>query len=284
MKKIKLILLLILSIILVGCAKSDIEVFRFANHEIELKVGEEAILSLIYGEYSEDSEVKYTLSEEGIISLNGNIVTGLQVGKATVHATIDGIKYANVVVKVVQEQISLIKINSEGNFFQQEGSMQLSVSVFPENLSHDVIWSIEDSQWGNANAAEIDEEGLLIVNDATTPTKLIVVAQSKFDPNMRCKKAFYIKYRPTETIIISTVNNITQVSADGTLELKISAYPESSTENIKIESSKPSLLWLDESNKLKAAKKDDIQKTEIVIITCTSWDGVKSSIRIMVKK
>lgn len=79
MKKIKLILLLVLGLILAGCAKSNIEVFRFVNHEIEITVGEEAILELIYGEYDEDSVVLYEFEDkEGVISLDGNVVTGLK--------------------------------------------------------------------------------------------------------------------------------------------------------------------------------------------------------------
>ena len=114
MKKIKLILLLVLGLILAGCAKSNIEVFRFVNHEIEITVGEEAILELIYGEYDEDSVVLYEFEDkEGVISLDGNVVTGLKVGEVTIRATIDQVKYDEVIVRVVQEQISSMKINAE---------------------------------------------------------------------------------------------------------------------------------------------------------------------------
>ena len=278
MKKIKLILLLVLGLILAGCAKSNIEVFRFVNHEIEITVGEETILELIYGEYDEDSVVLYEFEDkEGVISLDGNVVTGLKVGEVTIRATIDQVKYDEVIVRVVQEQISSMKINAESNYFPEEGSIQLSVSVLPDYLPTDVDWSIENP----GNIAEIDDEGLLTINDASNPAKIIVVAKSKYDKTITCKKAFYVKYPPTEKVEIKIEDNKTQVKSGETIQYIIEVSPLSNIENIKVESSKPDILSVEAENQLIAQA---VQKTEIVVITCTTWDGEKASVRVSIVK
>jgi len=282
MKRIKMFILLFFSIALVGCAQSNIEVFRFVNHEIEIKVGEEAILNLIYGEYSEDSEVQYTLSDDNdddIVELNDGVVIGLQVGEVTIRATIDGIKEARMIVRVLQEEITYMKINADNDHFENEGSMQLSVDVYPSHLSNDVIWEIEENE-ANENIAEISEDGLLTVKNVSEPAKIVVVAKSNFDPKILCKKAFYVKYLPTEVLNIKA--NTNQLAANGSLNLFVTAHPITSMENLKIETNKPDILWVEENFTLKAV--DQISRTEVVIITCTTWDGAESTFRVTVRK
>ncbi|HHZ17880.1 MAG TPA: hypothetical protein GX390_01185 [Acholeplasmataceae bacterium] len=278
MKKIRLVLLLVLGLILAGCAKSNIEVFRFVNHELELKIGEEVILNLIYGEYSEDSEVKYILSEDGIIALNGNVATGLAVGEVTVRATIDDVKFAKVIIRVVQDQISSMQINADNNYFPDAGSKQLSISVNPDNLPTDVTWSLENA----TDIAEISVDGVLTVMDATNSAKITVVAQSTFDPTMVCKKVFYIKNMPTESVTIMIKDNKTQIKPGDTIEYIVEASPESSEVNYTIESSKPDILSILPENKLQASS--SVSGTEIVVITCTTWDGEKATVRVAIKK
>jgi len=281
MKKIKLIILLLFSIVLVSCGQSNIEVFQFATHEIELKVDDEAALDLIYGEYSQDSEVKYSMSKTGIVTLQDNLVTALAVGQVVIKATIDEIKYASIIIIVKQEDLIAMEIKSETNYFPTEGTMQLTVKVVPNTVSDDVVWSLEGDE---SSIAEISENGLLTINDASNPAKIIVVATSKYATTMLCKKAFYIKNEPTSSISIKAKDGIAEINGGGTVEFIVTASPETSLENYVIKSSKPEVFFLESETKFKAITKEELQRTEVVVITCTSWDGVEATIRVLIKK
>lgn len=282
MKKIRLILILIIGLFLVGCSGSTTEIFRFTSHEIEISVGEEEILTLIYGEYSKDSVVQYSLSKTGIVTLEDNIVTGVSVGVVEVIATIDNEKKAKLIIRVVQEDIVAMEILSDTNYFPDTGSVQLLVNIVPDTIPAGVIWSLEDTDLENEDAVSISENGLLTVSDVSVKAKIIVVATAVYDNNVKCKKAFYIKNQPTQSVTVKTESGLAQMTSGGEITLIIHSEPDEGLEDYKIESNKPDILSVLEGNKLKAAS--SLTKTEIVIVTVTSWDGVTGVIRIEIKK
>lgn len=206
MKKLKIILILLMGIILVGCTKDSIEVFRFVNHEIIIEVGQQTTIDLIYGEYATNSNVNFYIDQDDIISLEDNVVTGIAAGEVKITATIDYEKYAYMIVKVINTPISSMKINTPKNvnYVYANESLNLTVKVNPEKVSNEVTWSLENNTRNGKIIASISETGELKglkgeQNDPNYPKEgvpIIVVATSKIDPIMSAKREIYVKYRP----------------------------------------------------------------------------------------
>lgn len=287
MKKINLLLIFILGFLLIGCKATDIDVFRFVNHEITIQVGDDAVLNLIYGEYDEDEEVIYTLSKEGIITLSGNTATAISAGEVTVTATIDGIKTTKIIVTVINEPINSMSITSASNV-TVGSSIQLSVSVLPSHLSNEVTWSIEDSAQSNQDAATISTSGLLTgVIGATTKAELtaggkriIVVATSKVDPSMNVKKTIFVKYQPTTSITLATAESVTTMETNETLQIVANILPINACSVLTYTSSNTAVVTV--SNTGLISVPEGSTNYETATITATALDNVVGTIDITV--
>lgn len=194
MKRIKLIYLLILGLILVGCSSGpSIEIFRFASHENTVQVGESVNLDLIMGEYPEDSEIEYEISADDIITFEDGVATGLQVGKVTVKATVDSVKYATTIVEVTREPMDGMRIIAPGdtNTITLNESLFLQVQVYPDKFANDVTWKIEIGE----DIAQITSGGLLRIFPGTNINgrRIRVVATSLVDPEMAAKRDFFVE-------------------------------------------------------------------------------------------
>lgn len=286
-KKLNMLFIIILGAFLVGCKTTNIDVFRFVNHEMTIQVGESHVLNLIYGEYKEDSTVLFSLSEDGIISLDENTATGLKAGEVTVTATIDGIKTTKIILHVVNEPISSMSITGP-NQVQVGSSIQLSASVLPDHLSNEVTWSIEDSTQSKASAASISPTGLLTgIAGAQTKAehtaggaKIIVVATSNIDPIMSVKKIVYVKYVPTTSITLATVGNKTTIAVDATLQLVPTILPANACPIVTYTSSDNTVLTVN-ANGLIGVPTGSV-KYETATITATSFENVVGTIDITV--
>lgn len=287
MKKINLFLIFILGFLLIGCKATDIDVFRFVNHEITIQVGDDAVLNLIYGEYDEDEEVIYTLSKEGIITLSGNTATAISAGEVTVTATIDGIKTTKIIVTVINEPINSMSITSASNVMVGS-SIQLSVSVLPSHLSNEVTWSIEDSAQSNKNAATISTSGLLTgAIGATTKAELtaggkriIVVATSKVDPSMNVKKTIFVKYQPTTSINLTTAELVTTLETNETLQIVANILPVNACPVLTYTSSNTAVVTVSSTGLISVP--EGSTNYETATITATALDNVVGTIDITV--
>ncbi|HOH17703.1 MAG TPA: Ig-like domain-containing protein [Bacilli bacterium] len=287
MKKLNIFLITILGFLLVGCKATDIDVFRFVNHEITIQVGDDAVLNLIYGEYDADDEVTYTLSKEGIIVLFRNTATGIAPGEVTVTATIDGIKKTNIIVTVINEPINSMSISSAA-FVTVGTPIQLAVSVLPSHLSNEVTWSIEDSVQSDVEAATVSPSGLLSgVIGATTKAELtaggkqiVVVATSKVDPLMSVKKTILVKYQPTTKVTLSTAGGKTTMGVTDTLQLVATILPAHACPVLTYTSSNTSVVTVSNTGLVSVPENSTNYKT--TTITATSLDNVVGTIDITV--
>ena len=235
MKKIKIIYLFLLALLLVGCGKSvNIEIFRFVNHENKIQVGEEVSLELIMGEYAEDSEVKYTLSNPDIISFENGIATGLKVGETVVKATVDNFKFATTKVIVTREPVDALQILSSTNIIYIDQTLQLDTKIFPSHFSKAVTWSIEIGD----DVATISATGLITPKRAEKDAaefnaggaKVRVVATSVEDSTVVAKKDFYVKNRQTTLVTITAPENktefiLSEINPGESIELTVGKLP-----------------------------------------------------------
>ncbi|MGD9605142.1 MAG: Ig-like domain-containing protein [Bacilli bacterium] len=287
MKKFNILVITILGILLVGCKATDIDVFRFVNHEITIQVGDDAVLNLIYGEYDEDEVVIYTLSEEGIITLNDNTATGIAAGEVTVTATIDGIKTTKIIVTVVNEPINSMSITSLNNVLVGS-TIQLTVSVLPSHLSNEVTWAIEDSEQSDINAATISQSGVLtgVIGAETKEEltaggkKIIVVATSKVDSTMSVKKTIFVKYAPTTTINLTSEGGKTTIEGTETLQIQAAILPANACQVLTYTSSDTSVLVVSATGLVSIP--EGSTNYEIATITAKSLDNIVGTIDITV--
>jgi hypothetical protein len=251
MKKIRIMLLLTAVLLAAGCAKSNIEVFRFVNQSVVIQNGQSEVLQLIFGEYNTDSEVTYTLSEQDIIILNGNTATAINPGEVTVTATIDNVKFARMYIKVINEPLSGMKINGP-DILTVGNSATLTVDVFPPYLQKDVVWSIEDSEFSDKTGATITANGVVTaLRGADTAAeqnaegvKVIVVATSIYDPTMSVKKLIKIQYKPTLTVSFKQ-GSVISMNIGDTLQLEVQVTPINAAHTFTFTSKAPGTAEVD---------------------------------------
>lgn len=257
MKKFKIIIILLMGIILVGCKNNNIEVFRFVNHEIEIEIGDQVALDLIYGEYSKSAEVHYTLDSDDIITLDGTIATGIAAGEVKITATIDYEKYAYMIVRVVNPLVYSMKMiapDNRSSIFVNE-QLQLSVSVVPNTISKDVVWSLENNIRDDQEIAKITEDGKLTglkgeqtdIDYRKGGVPIIVVATSKADPLMSVKKEIFVKYRPTSTVSLAAVDDKTEINLGETVQLTVTIFPVDANKKVTFTSRNEEILLVDEN-------------------------------------
>lgn len=286
MKKLKIFYLLVLGLLLAGCTDANkIEIFRFVNHENEIYVDDTIKLDLIYGEYSTDSKVTYTLSEEGIIELVGNEAKGLVAGEVQVTATIDNVKFARTTIIVRNRPLDGMQITSSKttNIVYIGETVQFNIIVFPKEFLTTVTWSLE----GKKDAATIDQNGLFTpkIGEQTTAelnaggVKITVVAKSKTDPNMIAKREVFIRYRPTQSITLSTKDNINEIYYGESLELNPNITPENANKLVTYTSSDVKVAVVNEYG-IVTTPEEPIEGE--VTITAKTLDGKTATITIVV--
>lgn len=286
MKKLQILLLVALTIILAGCSRKNLEVFRFVNHEINIYVGKQEAIDLVYGEYKKDSEVIYTFSEEGIIELNDNLVTALMVGRVEIAATIDNKKFAKMIVNVIPEPIASMKINSPDTVIVGQ-TINFTVSVLPSHLSNEVIWSIETSP--NSNSAQLVQVG----NNATLKgligeknasefndggAKVTVIATSVYDPTMSAKKDIRVKYPATTSVSVAAPTN--ELVLGETLQLNVTINPAIACPVVTYQSNRPTFATVSSTGLVSTPA----NSTNVgdVIITVRSLDNKSTTITITI--
>jgi hypothetical protein len=257
MKKFKFGFLFLLSLLLFGCtAKKNTEIFRFVNNKYEIYVGESIDLVLVLGPYSEDSVVKYTVSEEGIIELENGIATGLKEGSVEVKATINDEASDTTEVIVKKAEIDGLQILSDKNVVYVGQSLQLDTRIFPSTFSKSVKWEIENNT--DNPAAEITANGLLKAlrgeeteeEIAAGGIKIRVVATSLENAKVQAKKEFIIKYKDLDTFKLTAPNNKTEFTFEElesieSIQLALDQTPNSYPV-ISYESSDNTIVLVDE--------------------------------------
>lgn len=263
-KRIALFLIFAIALILTGCAKTnERDVFRFEAHQLELGLNESIELKLIMGSISEDEEIEYTLSEEGIITLEDNIATGINVGLVKVTAKVKNnpTTKATVEITVKDEKLSALKINGDSSV-EVTGSLTLSVETIPSNISNEVVWSSS-----NEEIAKVDQNGKVTTYK---PGKVSIKATSKYDPTLSALKEIDVLYKAGEELLLSFTKGDENVVLGTTSVLEAKVLPELANQTV---------VWTS-SNEAIAKVVDGVitpvkvtAEEETVEITATTEDG-----------
>ena len=209
-----------------GCAKTnERDVFRFEAHQLELGLNESIELKLIMGSISEDEEIEYTLSEEGIITLEDNIATGINIGLVKVTAKVKNnpTTKATVEITVKDEKLSALKINGDSSV-EVTGSLTLSVETIPSNISNEVVWSSN-----NEEIAKVDQNGKVTTYK---PGKVSIKATSKYDPTLSALKEIDVLYKAGEELLLSFTKGDENVVLGTTSVLEAKVLPELANQTV----------------------------------------------------
>src|SRR5690606_10327435 len=148
MKKILFVVFtMILSFIMVACTDTEVIDFNFETSEVTIKVGE--TYTMLY-ELTEGFELEYTLSEEGIISIDGDTVTALAVGEVDVTATVVGSNITDTFKVIVEEAVEpIIDVDSVlitgANTGVLGSQINLTATVLPVDATNKVVsWVSSD--------------------------------------------------------------------------------------------------------------------------------------------
>lgn len=303
MKKFKIVYLFIFLFVLIGCSSNtNIEIFRFVNHENTIQLGEKINLQLIMGEYPEDANVKYSFSEEGVIEFTNGVAEGKKVGEVVVTATVDNVKFASTKVIVTREPVDGLQIlaekvgadesdNTDENTIYVDQSFKLSAKIYPDHFSNEVTWSIELG----SDVAVITEEGELIPQRGENGIKefneggalVRVVATSKEDSSFTAKRDFRIKYR--ETTLVTITGEPTEIALEDiesgeveSLKLTIGILPEKANNKVTVKSSDETIALVKLEGSHVIVTFPENPKAGTVVITVTSIDDVEGEIEITI--
>lgn len=232
-KKLFLVTVMALFVLLfAGCAKTVVRVqIMFPNRVEEITVGQELrLIPAIYGGegtlvftcLSETKIVdeKEVVCESGtIISLEGDLVTGLEKGKARVLVYFAEDESVKDELEIIVTEIAgkSMVIVSPGAVLIKGETLQLNTSMTPSYATKTVAWSSSD-----ASIATVDEISGLVsgVEEGTA----VITATSTIDANLFASYTIKVNNFATATSIVIK-NTETKLFVGETLEMTFEANP-----------------------------------------------------------
>ena len=260
MKKIKFIFIIVLLVVLGGCAKKGTtDIFRFENHQVTVEVGDTKPLS-VTGNFEKGDDITYELidSEDDIVFMNVDSNDGLSVlaikpGEVTIRASIvERNVAATVIVEVIMPKTSAIKIIAPEDIVaptDENPRYQIKLNtpvdfdfiLSPETeINNKVIWSVED-----INHKKIVSDKIIIRDDgvftAFVGGDMFVVATS-LDGKTTAKLAIHVEYTPITSLTVEIEENNSKAA-----EVNIrNAYLRESIKlkvNVSPSTSNPEVVW-----------------------------------------
>ncbi|SKC51306.1 Ig-like domain (group 2), partial [Acholeplasma oculi] len=190
MKKILFVVFtMILSFIMVACTDTEVIDFNFETSEVTIKVGE--TYTMLY-ELTEGFELEYTLSEEGIISIDGDTVTALAVGEVDVTATVVGSNITDTFKVIVEEAVEpIIDVDSVlitgANTGVLGSQINLTATVLPVDATNKAVsWTSSDETLATVSNGVVTllKAGVVTITataDGVSDTHEITIAEAVID-------------------------------------------------------------------------------------------------------
>ncbi|MBP7179682.1 MAG: Ig-like domain-containing protein [Dysgonomonadaceae bacterium] len=257
----KILFLLSIYILLIGCSKEDTPVvtsISFDKNEISIKVGESETLKVIH-EPSDLPVPSYTWesSNEDVATITNGKVTAMSVGEATIKVTAAELGLsASCKIKVNPVEAETIVLNTTNQELKIGDEFQLTATIEPENTTDkSITWESNDDK-----IATVTEEGLV---KAVGVGKAIITVTSG-NVSVTCN----IEVEPIQVTGISLSHEDIEIEITDEFELQATISPEDAT-NKKI-------IWSSSDEKIAKVSENGLitglgeGKT---IITAKSEDG-----------
>lgn len=201
MKKILFGLLFLGLIFLVGCEPTE-EItepqeepsITVSEESIEIFVDQEKEMTVTVSEST--STYEYTITDQTVVSVDGDVFTGLKAGTTTVIVKlVDAPEVTKTFTITVKAKPMLVSITIDGNVEMELDTTQtLTAVVAPLGADKDVEWSVSDE-----TVISITEDGVITALEFGT---VVIIAQSKSNSRIRGTiEIEVVKPSPTEVSV-----------------------------------------------------------------------------------
>jgi uncharacterized protein YjdB len=240
----KILFLLPIFILLIGCSKEDTPVvtsISFDKNEISIKVGESETLKVIH-EPSDLPVPSYTWesSNEDVATITNGKVTAMSVGEATIKVTAAELGLsASCKIKVNPVEAETIVLNTTNQELKIGDEFQLTATIEPENTTDkSITWESNDDK-----IATVTEEGLV---KAVGVGKAIITVTSG-NVSVTCN----IEVEPIQVTGISLSHEDIEIEITDEFELQATISPEDATNKKVIWQSKnPNIAEVDDNGNI----------------------------------
>lgn len=240
----KILFLLPIFILLIGCSKEDTPVvtsISFDKNEISIKVGESETLKVIH-EPSDLPVPSYTWesSNEDVATITNGKVTAMSVGEATIKVTAAELGLsASCKIKVNPVEAETIVLNTTNQELKIGDEFQLTATIEPENTTDkSITWESNDDK-----IATVTEEGLV---KAVGVGKAIITVTSG-NVSVTCN----IEVEPIQVTGISLSHEDIEIEITDEFKLQATISPEDATNKKVIWQSKnPNIAEVDDNGNI----------------------------------
>ena len=240
----KILFLLPIFILLIGCSKEDTPVvtsISFDKNEISIKVGESETLKVIH-EPSDLPVPSYTWesSNEDVATITNGKVTAMSVGEATIKVTAAELGLtASCKIKVNPVEAETIVLNTTNQELKIGDEFQLTATIEPENTTNkSITWESNDDK-----IATVTEEGLV---KAVGVGKAIITVTSG-NVSVTCN----IEVEPIQVTGISLSHEDIEIEITDEFKLQATISPEDATNKKVIWQSKnPNIAEVDDNGNI----------------------------------
>jgi uncharacterized protein YjdB len=240
----KILFLLSIYILLIGCSKEDTPVvtsISFDKNEISIKVGESETLKVIH-EPSDLPVPSYTWesSNEDVATITNGKVTAMSVGEATIKVTAAELGLsASCKIKVNPVEAETIVLNTTNQELKIGDEFQLTATIEPENTTNkSITWESNDDK-----IATVTEEGLV---KAVGVGKAIITVTSG-NVSVTCN----IEVEPIQVTGISLSHEDIEIEITDEFKLQATISPEDATNKKVIWQSKnPNIAEVDDNGNI----------------------------------
>jgi len=240
----KILFLLPIFILLIGCSKEDTPVvtsISFDKNEISIKVGESETLKVIH-EPSDLPVPSYTWesSNKDVATITNGKVTAMSVGEATIKVTAAELGLsASCKIKVNPVEAETIVLNTTNQELKIGDEFQLTATIEPENTTNkSITWESNDDK-----IATVTEEGLV---KAVGVGKAIITVTSG-NVSVTCN----IEVEPIQVTGISLSHEDIEIEITDEFKLQATISPEDATNKKVIWQSKnPNIAEVDDNGNI----------------------------------
>ena len=210
------------------------------KENIELQVGENYELNITFSDADvENPEYKFEISNLSILSIDNNVVTGLNEGSASITISVLNSKATPIVINVnVVKPVKPLKIVSDEKVELIIGeTYQLEYYVEPLEVSQDVTFDIVDE-----SIVTVDELGNITAIKSGT-TKVIIISVE--DENVFLEVDVIVSEPPKPTKIVSEKSLVLIIGT--TYQLDYHVEPLNASQDVTFSSADKSIITVDEN-------------------------------------
>ena len=234
MKRIYAFVLILVALLLVGCATTPgTEVFRFEMREVNLVVGEEKELDLILGTHKEET-IEFEILDNGtavqiVEAFNDSVkVKAVEVGEVSFKAYVkEATNVSDVIIITVTEPaynyIEVLPATDQTPVVYIGETYQLSANGSPAFENKQPVWVYESL---NEKIATVDQNGLVT---GKSMSLVNIKVYEEGDPTLYAVKSLIIEYVPIASIKVNsqTVN----LKVGETFRIEAVAYDKDGNSN-----------------------------------------------------